>query len=217
MQYVPERYRSTTRDEIVLWSCDGTEPVLAPLLVESRRAIERLLEYRLQRTLHAVVYATHDEARRALDREVSPDGLLAPLHTPALALIAWQSPAADPRNGDRVRMRRHLAHELGHVFTAERTGSVKSLGDGDRGMRIAPWIDEGFADVVAATVADRPDVIERALANADSRTDEQLAAAFRDLGSPDRAVASAIATARMWRTVQLQGFPRVFETLANSA
>jgi hypothetical protein len=163
MQYVPAEYRATIRDAITLWSCDGTEPALAPLLVEARRAIENLLEHRLERSLHAVMYATHDEACRALDRQVAPTGLLAPLHTPELALIAWQSPVADPRNGDPERMRRHLAHELAHVFTAERTGSVKSLGDGDRGMRIAPWIDEGFAVVVAATVTDKPDLIDAAL------------------------------------------------------
>ena len=216
MQYVPESYRPIVCDEIVLWSCDGTEPLHAQLLVESRRKIEKLLDHPLQRTLHAVVYETNHEACLALDRQVAPAGLLAPLHTPDHALIAWQSPAADPRNADRARMRRHLAHELTHVFTAERTGSVKSLGDGDRGMRIEPWIDEGFAEVVAATVADRPNLIEDALAVMETRTDEQLAAAFRDLDSPDRAIAFAVATARMWHAVQRQGFAHVFEALANS-
>lgn len=210
MRYVPDEYRSVACDDIVLWSADGTEPLIAPLLVQVRRSIEELLEYRLRRALHAVVYATNHAARRALDREVAPGALLAPLHTPELALIAVQSPAADRRNGDPVRMRRHLAHELMHVFTAERTGSVKFLGDGDRGMRIAPWIDEGFAEVVAATVAERPDLIDAALANTEQRTDEQLAAAFRDLESPDRAVAFAVATARMWHAVQRQGFAGTF-------
>ena len=141
--------------------------------------------------------------------------LVAPLHTPALALIAVQAPSVDARNGDPARMRRHLCHELAHVFAAERTGSVKRLGDGNRGMRLASWVDEGFAVSVAAAAAQQPDIIDAALARSSGATlsDAELAAAFDDLRSPDRDAAFAIATARIWRAVQAHGFRFVFASL----
>jgi len=141
--------------------------------------------------------------------------LLAPLHTPELALVALQAPSVDSRNGDARRMRRHLAHELAHVFVAERTASVKRLGDGNRGMRVQSWVDEGFAENVAAALDDERQVVDAALARSarTTMTDDTLAAAFDDLASTTRDDAFAVATARMWRAVQAHGFRFVFASL----
>jgi hypothetical protein len=215
-EHVPADYYSLSVGDAVLWGRDRSEALAALLFEEARGTIERLLDYRLSRIVHVVVYASNEEACRSLDRRVAPTQLLAPLHTPALALVALQAPAVDPLNGDPERMRRHLCHELAHVFSAERTGSVKRLGDEDRGMRLSSWVDEGFAENVAAAAAARPDIIEAALQRSSvaEMSDERLASAFGDLSSTDRAAAFATATARVWRAAQARGLKFVFENLS---
>lgn len=182
------------------------------------RTVERLLAYRLRRALHVVVYASNEKACRALDRQVPASALLAPLHTRELALIAAQSPAADPRNGDAARMRRHLCHELAHVCSAERTGSVKRLGDGGRDMRLPSWLDEGFAVNVAAAATASPELVEAAIAACagQAMSSERMAAAFADLNSPDRELAFATATAHVASDIRAHGLTVVFERLAPS-
>src|SRR5688572_2116457 len=160
-EYVPASYRADLVGDTTYWSSGGAGSVVA-LVEDSRARVDALLAMRPRRALHVVVYATNAEACAALDRSLSPTALLAPLHTPDRALVALQSAEADPRNGDPARMIRHVCHELAHVASYERTGSVKRLGDGDRGMRIAPWIDEGFAECVAIAAADRHDILEAA-------------------------------------------------------
>jgi hypothetical protein len=207
MQYVPAEYRPLVVGDSTFWSADGRVQPLADVVVQARVRIEALLGHRLRRALHVVRYASNAEARTALARDVSPTMLLAPLHRDDLALIAVQDLAPDPR---------HVCHELGHVFVAERTGSVKELGDGSVGMRIPAWADEGFAECLAALAADRPDVIERARARtASGLTDEDLTRAFRDLSSPQRPLAFAVATLRMWEAVATRGIAAVFATLGS--
>jgi len=213
---VPGEYASQPLGGAVVWSRAPGEPTPAGLLPDAIRSVERLLDYRLRRTVHVVVYDSNEEACRALGRRVEPTMLLSPLHTRELSLVALQAPAVDPQNGDSERMWRHLCHELGHVFSAERTGSIKRLGDDNRHMRIPEWADEGFAEVVAAEVAARPDIIDTALRRSSvvSMSDDEMARAFRDLNSKVRDVASATATARVWRAVQTRGLRFVFEHLA---
>ena len=216
LRYVPPEYRPIALDNAILWRRGRAAGFAAALVDNAIAEIERLLDHRLRRTVHVVVYASNEDARRALDRQVAPTMLLAPLHTPSLALVALQAPAVDRRNADPRRMRRHLCHELGHVFSHEKTGSVKQLGDGDRGMRLASWVDEGFAQSIAALVAAQPEIIQAAVERASiaTRSADQLAAAFGDLGSPDRSAAFAIATARVWRAVHAHGIRFVFEHLS---
>ncbi|HEX6838937.1 MAG TPA: hypothetical protein VF334_20300 [Polyangia bacterium] len=199
----------------MVWGRDGSDAFIAALVDDAVRAVERLLAHRLTRALHVVAYASNEEACRALDRRVPATMLLAPLHTSTLALVALQAPSVDPRNGDVQRMRRLLCHELAHVLVAERTGSVKRLGDGNRGMRVSSWVDEGLAVCVAAAAAQQPDVIDAALERsaAAALSEDALAAAFDDLTSRDRDAAFAVATARIWRAVQAHGFRFVFAGL----
>ena len=71
------------------------------------------------------------------------------------------------------------------MFSAERTGSTKRLGDANRGMRLASWVDEGFAETVAATSAGRPGVrLRHAESGGDAaRSDDQREHAFCNLDS----------------------------------
>jgi hypothetical protein len=216
LEHVPSGYASESLGRAVLWSRASSDPLPAAIVPDVIRSIEGLLDYRLRRTVHVVVYDSNEAACRALRRQVAPTMLLSPLHTRELSLVALQAPAVDPRNGDLARMRRHLCHELAHVFAAERTGSVKRLGDDNRHMRIPEWVDEGFAENVAAEVAARPDIIDEALKRSSvvTMSDDELTRAFRDLNAKYREVAYATATARIWRAVQTRSLRFVFENLA---
>lgn len=213
--YIPAHYQRTTTDRCVFWGRDGSEPAAMSLLDDCLRRLETLLDHRLQRTLHLVVYATNADARAALGRDIPPEMLLAPFHSRDAALVAIQSPAADPSNGDEHRMRRHLCHELAHVFAAERTGSTKELGDAGIHMRLLPWVDEGFAEVLAARATGRLEIIAAAAQRCSNANlaDAALNAAFMDLASPDRANAFACATTRVARMVERRGLRFVFERL----
>lgn len=44
-----------------------------------------------------------------------------------------------------------LVHEIAHRFAAEKTGSIKQLGDGDRSMHVSAWLNEGLAELLCYT------------------------------------------------------------------
>ena len=93
--YVPAGYEPTAMGDATLWGRPGDGALAATLVPAGVRALERLLGHRLRRRLHVVVCASNAEACRALDRRLSPTALLAPLHTPSLALVALQAPWVD--------------------------------------------------------------------------------------------------------------------------
>jgi len=80
-------------------------------------------------------------------------------------------------------------------------------------MRVQPWVNEGFACVVSALAAERIDLLERELTRASALHVPDLNAALDDLVAENRSLAFAIATARVWRAVQLHGLRHVFSTL----
>ncbi len=162
--------------------------------------------------LHVVVYATNLEARTHLQRDVPPTMLLVPVSGPRDSVVAVQSAAADAANGDLKRMHRHLSHEIAHVMVALRTGSEKRLGDGDRLMRVAPWVNEGFATCAAAICAGQLDALERVLARA-SGVSFDVDSALNDLTSEHRAAAMAVATAGVWQAIRTRGLRQVFDSL----
>ncbi len=216
LEYVPPHYHPTFYGNIVIWGENGSELFATTLVQEGTEKIERLLNHRLKRTLHVVVYASNKEACRALGRDVAPAALLAPLHQPGHALVALQAPIVDPRNGDPRRMQRHICHELAHVFAAERTNSVKRLGDEDRGMHLLSWVNEGFAENVAASSLSRPEIVHTALRRLPTAdmANERLETAFRALDAPERKLAFAVATVRVWRALETHGYRFVFENLS---
>lgn len=103
------------------------------------------------------------------------------------------------------------------MCSAERTGSVKRLGDGGRDMRLPSWLDEGFAANVAAAATASPDLVDAAIAACagQAMSAERMAAAFADLNSPDRELAFATATARVAADVRAHGLLAVFARLAS--
>lgn len=216
IDYVPESYRFVELANATLWTSTGCAASVAldpirDLLPRSIDDVRMLVDFVPARRLHVVIYASASDARRALDRNVEPTFLLAPLHTETHALIALHSPEADARNGDLCRMHRHLCHEVAHVLNAERSGSRKRLGDGNAEMRIRPWVDEGISECAAAVVAARADIVQRALCVATQfeMSFDEADAVFTDLASPDRARAAALATSTVWRAVASHGFPFV--------
>jgi hypothetical protein len=211
---VPASYVASLTARTSVWMRAGaaTEPCES-ILDGVIAAVEDHLDFRLNSQLHVVIYASNLEAQAALGRPVPPSMLLAPFQTAGECVVAVQSSAADVSNGDLARMRRHLAHEFAHVAVALRTCSQKRLGDEDRGMRVQPWVNEGFACVVAAMLCGRPDILDRELVRpADVRVTD-LNVALNDLLAMNRSVAFAVATARVWRAVRAFGLRAVFATL----
>jgi len=45
-------------------------------------------------------------------------------------------------------MRRIVAHELAHLWILEATSSQKTLGDGNRDLRVSSWLNEGIYESV---------------------------------------------------------------------
>lgn len=219
--HIPDGYVHEPIEGAVMWrhARDADPAATATLRQVAEQAladVPRLLEFRRTRTVHVVIYESLEDSRTALGRAVSPGFLLAPLHTAESAVIVVHSPRLDPSNADAARMLRHLCHEVAHVCTAERTGSVKRLGDGDVGMRVRPWVDEGFAVCVAARVADQPALLERALGvtGPDASASMDLVdAELRALDSVRRSLAFGVATARVWTAIQRSGFRFVFDHL----
>lgn len=130
-------------------------------------------------------------------------------------MIVAQSPDAVPRNGNELRMRRQSCHELAHVLAAECTGSLKRLGDANRNMRLAPWVDEGFAVVAAARTANQLAVLETARKRYASAqlSDLELDAALVDVAATQRDLAFALATVRVLEAVEQHGIRFVFQHL----
>lgn len=199
----------------VFWGIDGSDRVAVALVPECLRSLESILDHQLRRPLHVVVYASNDDARFSLERDVPASMLLAPYHTHDAAVIVAQSPDADPRNGNELRMRRQFCHELAHVLAAECTGSLKRLGDGNRNMRLAPWVDEGFAVVAAARAANQLAIVETARKRCAGAqlSDRELDEAFLDHAATQRDLAFAMATVRVLEAVERHGIRFVFHHL----
>jgi hypothetical protein len=187
------------------------EPHLDSLIAR----VETYLGFELYCPVHVVVYDSNEQAQSCLNRRVPPNMLLTPVVGAPASVIAIQRATAHPANGDLVRMKRHLCHELTHVLVALRTKSTKRLGDRGANMRVASWVNEGLAECVAATVCNQPDRLLRARSHADSLGDPiDIAAAFDDLCSTRRAEAFSIATARVWEGIRAHGIRCVFQNLA---
>lgn len=200
MENVPPGYGSSRLSSIEVWHHpdEGRDLLreFASLLAGLVADIEIEVRHALGCALGLCVYRTNDDARAALARPVPPTMLMAPRIAPDLSLIVCHSPAADPRNGDPSRMRRHFAHEIAHVVLADRTGGRRTLGDGGRLAKVRPWVDEGFAEVVAAVVCRRPDLVAPHMAAAEPWDEDELDAVLNDVGSLRRAAAFAEAVRR---------------------
>jgi hypothetical protein len=118
-------------------------------------------------------------------------------------------------------MRRILVHEIAHQLVMERTGSRKTLGDGNRHMRVPPWLDEGMAELLAETAGGRPQRLEDALATLRSCPPRVTLGAVDDalvgLDSPARSEAFALATGAVVHLVQRRGLRAVFHDLEEIA
>jgi hypothetical protein len=203
MEFVPSGYYSLRLLTAEIWHHPDEVPdvaaTLAALVSDTVAALRSELGHTLSCSLHLCVYRTNDDAAAALGRRVPATMLMAPSLGPDCSLIVCQSPEVDARNGDWRRMRRHLAHEAAHVMLADLTGGKRILGDGGCSIRVRPWFDEGFAEVAAATVCARPDIIEQYLAAPSDCTwnEEELDVALNDIGSLRRPAAFAEAVRRV--------------------
>jgi len=143
MAYVhPVRFHFSSQE------CSANQAFVQHLGAEAFQYATEILDFTPARQVHVCCY--HDVATscRALGREVSPTMAMAPLSDEACGLAIIHSPSLDPMNRDTSRMMRILVHEFVHLLVAERSGSIKILGDHNRNMRISGWLNEGIAEAV---------------------------------------------------------------------
>lgn len=218
MKFVPSDYRSISASDVEMWrhpsEPDGVVTRFGLLASAVLEAVTLELDHAPSCALHLCIYRTNEDACVSLGRKVPSTMLMAPQIGGDWSLFVCQSPNVDPRNGDWERMQRHFAHELAHIGLADLTGGTKTLGDGGRRCRIRPWFDEGFAEIVAATVCKRPDIIERYLAipASDLWSADKLDAALNAIGSSTREAAFAEAVRRVHTVCQGRPLAEVMRT-----
>jgi hypothetical protein len=205
LPYVPVSYVPREQERSLIWH-HPTEPIelLEPIGRTCDRACEssgELLGFVPHRRLHLCLFHTEGAFQVALERPLTASWFLAPFHSETDSLIVCTSPSAYPKNGDPRRMLRVLAHEIVHCFNHEASRSTKILGDGNRDRHIPSWLDEGLAEVVAARVTARPELIDchlqRGQAPEQSWNDDRLNQALDTLDSQERGTAFALAVRRV--------------------
>lgn len=215
MRFVPEDYVAVERTEggaSVEFYSHPEEPrenvqLLLNLGIRAFQGVCKELNFSPKRLVCFCMFHSREAMTSALGRDVPVGMLMTPWMSQRESVIVFQSPAIDQMNGDPKRMLRHLAHEVVHALVAEVTHSEKLLGDDNNDMRIKPWQDEGLAEVVAALVSDRREIIEASIQSAALRNstesdgfslgklDEQLV----DIHSPERGDAFRVATGLVWK------------------
>ncbi len=118
------------------------------------RFVTECVGFQPRRHLHVCAYHTVDDARECLGRTMVPTFAMAPFASETDSVVTVHSALLDPLNGDALRMRRLIAHEVTHQAIAELTGSTKVLGDGNRGMHVSTWLNEGLAEMVGWLAVD---------------------------------------------------------------
>lgn len=152
LPYVPQTYRRSESPPCTFWTspreAGKRRRRLRSWTFDATSFLSETLGFQPSRRLHVVSFRTNAEARLSLGREVPPTMALAPYAGETDCLVVVQSAEADPRNADPARMRGILVHEIAHQLVAEKTGSTKLLGDGNRFMNISTWLSEGFAELL---------------------------------------------------------------------
>jgi hypothetical protein len=164
-----------------------------------------------------VSFLTSEEACGTLDRRVPATMALAPYAGETVCLVVVQSPAADPQNADTIHMMGTLVHEIAHQFVAEKTGSTKRLGDGDRSMHVLAWLNGGLAELLRCTFlkdAARMDAALRESRNASDRlTWREIGRLLDDLADQRRADAFVRATEAVAELARKVEIPQLFDRL----
>lgn len=151
--FVPKEYSCIECNDFRLWhEKNETKPHIDLIIDAASFALTQLfnkLRFKNKRSIGICLYHSNKQAVSCLDRRIPGNMAMAPYSTDKGGLIIVQNPIADPINGDLLRMRRVLAHEICHLFVREKSGSKSFLGDGLKDMQIRPWLDEGFAEYLS--------------------------------------------------------------------
>jgi hypothetical protein len=221
LPYVPRTYRRRESTPCTFWvSPSGDDDLLRDLrswTVDATSFLSETLGFQPSRRLHVVLFRTNEEARVSLGREVSPTMALAPFAGEADCLVVVQSAEADPQNADPERMRGILVHEIAHQFVAERTGSRKVLGDGNRLVNVSTWLNEGLAELLRLQFLRDAARIEGALGEfataKDAVTWREVDRFLDDLGAGRRAEAFVWATGAVAWLARRAGVAALFSQL----
>jgi len=156
--YIPAGYRCSPTQIGRLWT-NPEEPCghrgrLERWIDEAYEVVTSSLGSPMTRSIHVCCYHDNEQARRSLDRQISSSMALAPFSSSTAGLVVVQSESANPANGDARRMRRIVAHELAHLWIPEAMSSQKTLGDGNRDLRVSSWLNEGIAESVGLAASE---------------------------------------------------------------
>jgi len=152
VSYVPDPYVQENHARFVLHHSPAEDAAViqwvSEIMTQGLAFSFETLRFRPCRALHLCVFHSNTDACEQLRRAISPTMAMAPYADADVGLLMIHSPITDPLNADRTRMLRVLVHEIVHQLVAERSGSTKILGDGNRNMRVSTWITEGIAEYV---------------------------------------------------------------------
>jgi hypothetical protein len=151
--FIPKEYTCNECNGFRLWHADNELKSHIELIIDAASyALDYAsdsLKFKSLRKIEICVYHSNDQAVSSLSRRIPGNMAMAPFSNDKGSLIIVQNPLADPMNGDLIRMRRILAHEICHLFVREKSGSSSCLGDGLKNMKVRPWIDEGLAEYLS--------------------------------------------------------------------
>ncbi|MEN6369039.1 MAG: hypothetical protein ABFD77_04985 [Thermotogota bacterium] len=222
LPYVPRTYRRDESAPFVLWTspCETGEhrACLRSWAFDAMSFLSEALGFRPSRRLHVVSFRTNEEARLSLGREVPSAMALAPYAGEADCLVVVQSASVDSRNADPDRMRGILVHEMAHQLIAERTGSTKLLGDGNRCVNVSTWLNEGLAELLRFQFLHDAARIEGALGEFERARDiltwRDVDGLLDDLDADRRAEAFVRATGAVAWLAREAGVVMLFDRLA---
>ena len=73
------------------------------------------------------------------------------------ANISLFSEKANAINSNMNRTKRHILHELMHLWITYETGSIRLMHDKNEGLNIPVWLDEGLSEYVSLTLTEEDD------------------------------------------------------------
>ena len=204
-KFIPKGYLAQSNGCFTYWASPREEPKSVNFglstVTEALAKVQEIMGFHPSREIHFCMYHSHELLCDTLNRDLPKTMLLAPYADDRLGIILFLSPTVSLSNGDRLRMLRHLIHEICHLFIWEITGSKKVLGDGNCDMKIATWLDEGLAEYVSLTATGRQKDILKAKAFAEEVKQKpenwQLSDKLMNLNSETRQEAFKIAIARV--------------------
>jgi hypothetical protein len=174
-KYIPNQYKITNLGQIIIaHSCFEKPEYIKEItntIDDCVAAFCKILKIEKDYRLNFVIYNSKIDFEIVAKRKISPSSLMVLFSDQVESTIGLFSCILDERNNDMNRMRRHIVHEIMHVWISIKTDSKRELGDQLRWLKIPNWIDEGLSEYVSLILMNRKS--EVVIMNGDSIADEK--------------------------------------------